>query len=71
MKKLPRSTHKVQVEKRNGSDSESESSAHIIPKSSNKPWRASSCMKFPCRISGHEHEGSQCMDFFKLSPDER
>ena len=42
VKKLPRSTHKVQVEKRNSSDSESESSAHIIPKSSNKHWRASS-----------------------------
>ena len=28
-------------------------------------------MKFPCALEGHEHEVSQCLDFFKLSPVER
>ena len=71
VKKLPRSTHKVQIEKQDSSDSESESSVYIIYKSSSKQWRPSSSMKFPCPINGHEHEVSQCLDFFKLSPDDR
>ena len=68
---VPWSTHKVQIEKQDSSDSESESSVYIIYKSSSKQWRPSSSMKFPCPINGHEHEVSQCLDFFKLSPDDR
>ena len=71
VKKILRSTHKVQIEKRDSSDSESESSVQTFSKYGFKPWRPSSKMNFPCPLKNHEHEVSQCLDFFKLSPDER
>ena len=71
VKKLLRSTHKVQIEKRDSSDSESESSVHTFSKYGFKPWKPSSKMKFPCPLKDHMHEVSQCLDFFKLSLDDR
>ena len=71
VKKLARSTYKVQVEKRESFDSKSEPLFHIISKSSSKPWKPSYILKFPCPITDHEHEVSQCMDFFKLNPVDR
>ena len=71
VKKILRSNHKVQIEKRDSSDSESESSVHTYSRHSFKPWNPSLKMKFPCALEGHEHEVSQCLDFFRLSPDER
>ena len=61
VKKISRSSHKVQIEKRDSSDSESESSAHTTSNHSVKPWFPSSKMKFPCALEGHEHEVSQCL----------
>ena len=71
VKKISRSSHKVQIEKRDSSDSESESSAHTTSNHCVTPWFPSSKMKFCCALEGHEHEVSQCLDFFKLSPVER
>ena len=40
VKKVLRSTHKVWIEKRDNSDSESESSVHTFYKSDFKPWKS-------------------------------
>ena len=67
-KKMPRSSHKVQIEKRDSLDSESESSAYTTFNRSVKPWSPSPKMKFPCALKDHKHEVSQCPKFFKMSP---
>ena len=60
IKKPARSTYRVKAEKKESSDSESESSAHVISKSSSKLRRPPSSLKFPCPLSNHEHEVSPC-----------
>ena len=70
-KKTPRSNHKVQIEKRDSSDSESESSAYTTLNRSFTPWSPSPTMKFPCGLKGHEHEVSKCITFFKMNPSTR
>ena len=67
-KKTPRSSHKVQIEKRDSSDSESESSAYASFNRGVKPWSPSPTMRFPCALKDHEHEVSQCPKFFKMTP---
>ena len=68
VKKLVRSTYKVEVEKRDSSNSESEVSEHGISKSNPRPWKPSPSLIFPCPIYDHDHEISQCTEFFKLNP---
>ena len=55
VKKVLRSTHKVQIEKWDNSDSKSESSVHIFYKSDFKMWKPSSKLKFHCPIIDHVH----------------
>ena len=71
VKKLVRSTYKVEVEKRESSDSESEPSAPGISRSRSTPWSPSSSLVFPCPITDHDHEVNQCMEFLKLNPEGR
>ena len=67
-KKTPRSSHKVQIEKRDSSDSKSESSAYTTFNRGFSPWTPSPTLKFPCGLKGHKLEVSQCITFFEMEP---
>ena len=72
MKKITKSSHKVQIQERDYSDTESEVGIHATLNSTPRnTWNPLSGVKFPCPIENHKHEVSKCPDFFNLSPMDR
>ena len=65
-------SHKVQIQERDYSDTESEVGIHATPNPTpRKPWNPPTGLKFPCPVGNHKHEVSTCPDFFNFSPMDR
>ena len=72
MKNPVKSSHKVQTQERDYSDTESEMGIHSIPTSTPRTaWNPSAALKFPCPVGNHKHKVSTCSDFLNFSPVER
>ena len=72
MKKITKSSHKVQIQERDYSDTESEVGIHATANPTpRKPWNPPAGLKFPCPVGNHKHEVSTCPDFFNFSPMDR
>ena len=72
MKKITKSSHKVQIQERDYSDTESEVRFHTTANPTpRKTWNPPAGLKFPCPVGNHKHEVSMCPDFFNFSPMDR
>ena len=72
-KKVAKSSHKVTVQEKEYSDTESEVGIHATSSATpRKPWwDPPAGLKFPCPVGNHKHEVSSCAEFFNLSPLDR
>ena len=71
-KKTTKSSHKVQIQERDYSDTESEVGVQTtLTPTPRKPWNPPAGLKFPCPVGNHKHEVSTCPDFFNFSPMDR
>ena len=70
-KKPAKSSHKVQQMEDENSDSETETTAHVVPGPPLKPWNPPSGLKFPCPLGSHKHEVSTCSELYNLTPLDR
>ena len=71
VKKVMKTTYKVQQQEEEGSGIETESTVYAMAGSNPKPWNPPSGLKFPCPMADHKHEVSMCAEFFALSPLDR
>ena len=71
VKKLAKSSHKVQQLEDESSGSDTEATARAISGPAPKPWNPPLGLKFPCLLGNHKHEVSMCNAFFHLSPLDR
>ena len=71
-KKPVKSSHKVQTQERDYSDTEPEVGidATLVP-TPRSTWNPPDGLKFPCPVGNHKHEVSTCPDFFNFSPMDR
>ena len=54
VKKVMKSTHKVQQQEEDGSGSETEPTVYAMAGSNSKPWNPPSGLKFPCPMADHK-----------------
>ena len=71
-KKTIKSSHKVHIQERDYSDTESEVGIHAtLTLTPRKPWNPTSGLKFTCPVGNHKHEVSTCPEFFNFSSIDR
>ena len=63
VKKLIKSSHKVQQLENESSGSETEITAHAMSGPAPKPWNPPLGLKFPCPLTNPKHKVSTCPEF--------